>query len=203
VQDKRIFSDKGASPTLSGSDGGGGRNPCGLLFHEKITAGFMAGQGSKAGGIGYQEEISPTLKSVLSGGNTVPSIVQTDTEGSPKAFSFDSLSSNSMKSSNPHSGCREVDIAKTIDTAYPDSSKNQGGIAIVAPFDTTQITSPQNASKVEYGAPCHTINANAHVPAVVIEAPPRSAAIACTPLLPEHYAQAEPVLTVPQDRVTK
>jgi DNA (cytosine-5)-methyltransferase 1 len=32
VQDKRIFTDKGASPTLSGSDGGGGRNPAGLIF---------------------------------------------------------------------------------------------------------------------------------------------------------------------------
>jgi DNA (cytosine-5)-methyltransferase 1 len=47
------------------------------------------------------------------------------------AFSFDSLSSNSMKSKNPVSGCREVDIAKCLDTTYPDPSKNQGGIAIV------------------------------------------------------------------------
>lgn len=45
--------------------------------------------------------------------------------------SFDSLSSNSMKSKNPHSGCRAVEIAKTLDTGYPDPSKNQGGIAIV------------------------------------------------------------------------
>lgn len=47
------------------------------------------------------------------------------------AYSFDSLSSNSMKSKNPHSGCRAVEIAKTLDTGYPDPSKNQGGIAIV------------------------------------------------------------------------
>jgi DNA (cytosine-5)-methyltransferase 1 len=49
----------------------------------------------------------------------------------PKAYSFDSLASNSMKSSNPHSGCREVEIAKTLDTSPPDPAKNQGGIAIV------------------------------------------------------------------------
>lgn len=63
-----------------------------------------------------------------------------------KAYSFDSLASNSMKSSNPRSGCREVEIAKTLDTSPPDPAKNQGGIAIldVLPFDTTQITSPQN-----------------------------------------------------------
>ena len=48
------------------------------------------------------------------------------------AYSFDSLSSNSMKSKNPHSGCREVEIAKTLDTTSPDPSKNQGGIAVVA-----------------------------------------------------------------------
>lgn len=47
------------------------------------------------------------------------------------AYSFDSLSSNRMKSKNPHSGCRAVEIAKTLDTGYPDPSKNQGGIAIV------------------------------------------------------------------------
>lgn len=52
---------------------------------------------------------------------------------SPKAYSFDSLASNSMKSSNPHSGCREVEIAKTLDTSPPDPAKNQGGIAIVEP----------------------------------------------------------------------
>lgn len=32
------------------------------------------------------------------------------------AYSFESLSSNSMKSANPHSGCRQVEISKTLDT---------------------------------------------------------------------------------------
>ena len=39
------------------------------------VASFMGGQGSKAGGLGYAEEIAPTIKSVLSGGNTVPDVV--------------------------------------------------------------------------------------------------------------------------------
>ena len=46
----------------------------------------------------------------------------------PTAYSFDSLASNSMKSKNPHSGCREGDVAKTLDTTDPTLSKNQGGI---------------------------------------------------------------------------
>jgi len=48
-----------------------------------------------------------------------------------KAFSLDSLNSNSMLSSNPLSGCREVETAQTLVTASPCPSKNQGGIAIV------------------------------------------------------------------------
>lgn len=36
-----------------------------------------------------------------------------------------------MKSSNPHSGCRQVEVAKTLDTTDPNPSKNQGGIAVV------------------------------------------------------------------------
>lgn len=47
------------------------------------------------------------------------------------AYSFDSLASNSMKSKNPFSGCRVVEVSKTLDTSTPDPSKNQGGIAIV------------------------------------------------------------------------
>ena len=43
----------------------------------------------------------------------------------------DALASNSMKSSNPHSGCRQVDVSKCLDTTDPNPSKNQGGIAIV------------------------------------------------------------------------
>lgn len=87
----------------------------------------------------------------------------------PKAYSFDSLASNSMKSGNPHSGCREVEIAKTLDTSPPDPAKNQGGITILdaLPFDTTQITSPQNGSKPHFGDPCHPLAATAHPPAAV------------------------------------
>ncbi len=58
----------------------------------------------------------------------------------PVVYSFDSLSSNSMKSKNPHSGCREVEVAKTLDTTDPTPSKNQGGIAVVAPGVALDMT---------------------------------------------------------------
>ncbi len=88
-------------------------------------------QGAQAGGIGYSEEVSPTLAAAPSGTNRTPAVV---------AYSFDSLSSNSMKSKNPHSGCREVDVAKTLDTTDPTPSKNQGGIAVVAPAVALDMT---------------------------------------------------------------
>nr|WP_101911617.1 DNA cytosine methyltransferase [Marasmitruncus massiliensis] len=251
TQHSRVFTPEGVAPTLVGADGGGGRNPAGLLFaagvvskgngdcfltpetHTSLTggggqagqgypcvltAGFCGNASAEARGIGYQAECSPTIKtgtapSVLclndqgggqmhcteditgtlraqehghqplvmatqqggaeigegicptitsaagtsgnnqpvlfenhgidsrytgphavaptmsarmgTGGNNVPLV------GSAVAFSLDSKESNSMKSANPHSGCRETDVARTIDTTNPDPSKNQGGIAIL------------------------------------------------------------------------
>jgi DNA (cytosine-5)-methyltransferase 1 len=70
--------------------------------------------------------VAPTLAARMgTGGNNVPLV------GNPVAFSLDSKESNSMKSANPNSGCRETEIARTIDTTNPDPSKNQGGIAIL------------------------------------------------------------------------
>lgn len=251
TQQSRVFTQEGVSPTLAGADGGGGRNPGGLVLAAGVvtkgdgdcflmpeihsfltsgggqagqgypcvlTAGFCGSASADARGIGYQGECSPTLKtgtapSILclndqggsqmhctqditgtlraqehghqplvmatqqggaeigegicptitsaagtsgnnqpvlfenhpkdgryngpigvaptlaarmgTGGNNVPLV------GNPVAFSLDSKESNSMKSANPHSGCRETDLARTIDTGSPDPSKNQGGIAIL------------------------------------------------------------------------
>ena len=46
-----------------------------------IAAGFSAGQGSKAGGVGYQEECAPTLKASDSGTNMVPSVLCLNDQG--------------------------------------------------------------------------------------------------------------------------
>jgi DNA (cytosine-5)-methyltransferase 1 len=47
------------------------------------------------------------------------------------AFSFDSLSSNSMKSKNPISGCNQVDLSRSLDTSRGlDPTCNQGGMAV-------------------------------------------------------------------------
>jgi DNA (cytosine-5)-methyltransferase 1 len=71
-------------------------------------------------------KVAPTVAATYgTGGNNVPLVSK------PVAYSLDSKDSNSMKSNNPLSGCRETDKSRTLDTANPDPSKNQGGIAIV------------------------------------------------------------------------
>lgn len=76
TQQGRVFTEESVAPTLAGADGGGGRNPGGLLF----TAAFSAGAGSSAGGIGYQEECAPTLKATASG-SMMPSVLCLNDQG--------------------------------------------------------------------------------------------------------------------------
>lgn len=40
-------------------------------------------------------------------------------------------------------------------------------VADVLPFDTTQVTSPQNGCNPKWGDPCHPLAASAHTPAIV------------------------------------
>ena len=76
TQQSRVFTPEGTAPTLAGADGGGGRNPGGLIY----TAGFSANAGSKAGSTGYREELSPTLRGSQSGG-MMPSVLCLNDQG--------------------------------------------------------------------------------------------------------------------------
>ena len=60
--------------TAGGGQAGQG-SPC--IF----AAGFSAGQGAEAGGIGYQTECAPTLKASESGSNMVPSVLCLNDQG--------------------------------------------------------------------------------------------------------------------------
>jgi DNA (cytosine-5)-methyltransferase 1 len=57
------------------------------------------------------------------GGNNVPMCAE------PVIYGIASVSSNSMRSSNPYSGVYETDSAKTLDTSS-QTPKNQGGLVI-------------------------------------------------------------------------
>lgn len=51
------------------------RAPCiNASMPPNVCSGFMAGQGAKAGGIGYSEELAPTLKGTASGLNQIPCV---------------------------------------------------------------------------------------------------------------------------------
>ena len=72
----KCFLSRGRHTSISG--GGGTQNqgyPC------VLTAGFCAGAAPTAGGIGYQEEVSPTLKTSESGTNMVPSVLCLNDQG--------------------------------------------------------------------------------------------------------------------------
>ena len=108
AQSQKVYDVNGVSQTLCAYQNSG------MNREAILCAGFKAGQGAQAGGIGYSEEVSPTLNAEC-GGNK-PAVAQ----------------------------------------------------AAMA-FDTTQITSKVNGSQPEFGKPCHTLNANAHVPCVALD----------------------------------
>lgn len=56
------------------------------------------------------------------------------TGGDQVAFGISSYASNSMLSSNPHSGIYEADTSRTLDLNCGNPACNQGGIAVVSPF---------------------------------------------------------------------
>ena len=86
-------------------------------------------------------DVAPAIPAQAgTGGNNLP-LVQ-------KVFVFDSLGSNAMKSKNPHSGCRETEVASTLDTTDPSPAKNQGGMAVV---EAVSIAENIIGRKVENG----------------------------------------------------
>lgn len=72
AQSQRVYDGNGVSPTLSS------RENSGLNREAVLCAGFKAGQGAQAGGIGYGDEVSPTLTAGPSGTNQTPAVVVLD-----------------------------------------------------------------------------------------------------------------------------
>ena len=72
AQSQRVYDGNGVSPTLSS------RENSGLNREAVLCAGFKAGQGAQAGGIGYSEEVSHTLAAAPSGTNQTQAVVGLD-----------------------------------------------------------------------------------------------------------------------------
>jgi hypothetical protein len=100
-----------------------------------------------------EEDISGTIKASggVAGGGSETFLAQ------PIAYSFDSLSSNSMKSDNPNSGCNPVDVSRSLDTSRGlDPSCNQGGIGIAQPVSVYE-NHPADSRVKEMGEVCSTV----------------------------------------------
>lgn len=107
-----------------------------------VCAGFKLGNSEKARSIGYAEEQAPTLNAEC-GGNKPAVMCLNDQGGNVMGVSHD--------------------VAGTL------RAQEHGHQPAVMAFDTTQITSKQNGSIPDFGKPCHTLNANAHVPCAVLD----------------------------------
>jgi DNA (cytosine-5)-methyltransferase 1 len=107
-----------------------------------LCAGFKLGNSEQARSIGYAEEQAPTLNAEC-GGNKPAVLCLNDQGGSMMGVSHD--------------------VCGTL------RAQEHGHQPAVMAFDTTQITSKQNGSIPDFGKPCHTLNANAHVPCAVLD----------------------------------
>ena len=72
AQSARVYDQEGAGHSLNANEKGG------MARDSVLCAGFKAGQGAQAGGIGYSEEVSPTLAAATSGTNQTPAVVALD-----------------------------------------------------------------------------------------------------------------------------
>lgn len=73
AQSARVYDQDGVWHSLNANENGGMARDSVLCF------GFKAGQGAQVGGIGYCEEVSPTLAATPSGTNKTPAVMAFDT----------------------------------------------------------------------------------------------------------------------------
>lgn len=107
------------------------------------SGGFKFHQGASAGSIGYVDEQSPTL---------------TSDWHQPGCLTPWDCESKRIYDQNG--------IAPTLPSGTNEGRNIQP--AVMA-FDTTQITNPDNNAHPEFGKPCHTLNAKAHVPTICLQ----------------------------------
>jgi DNA (cytosine-5)-methyltransferase 1 len=181
--DSRVKEMGDVCQTVTSRWGTGGGN---LPLVQNVAYGFEPGIASREGSPSrFSKEMSPTLRANMgdnqvatahafkirggSGqggkgylGSDETAFTLSTMQDQQIAYSFDSLASNSMKSSNPVSGCREVELSKTIDTTYPCPSKNQGGIGIMQSMAVRRLT-PKECERLQ-GFPDNYTNIKENCP---------------------------------------
>ena len=156
----------------------GGDTAWEILFNKQSVSGYPAESGSPgegpsagaesgAGGAGKDTGSVICLK-----GNAI----DRDTAQNGKWYQEDK--SYTLDATDRHGVCAGFKLgnseqARSIGYAEEQASTLNaecgGNKPAVMAFDTTQITSKQNGSIPDFGKPCHTLNANAHVPCAVLD----------------------------------
>ena len=131
TQQERLFTPESVAPTVVGADEGGGGNPAGPVF----AAGFCAGASPTAGGIGYTEDGSPTLKAGESGTNMVPAVLCLNDQGGQRMDLTEGVSGTLRSQERGHQplvmatqqGGAEIceGVCPTITSAAGTSGNNQ------------------------------------------------------------------------------
>ena len=114
-QSKRIYQPDGVYPTLPAMDCGGANNQAVLYEPRSAMDENWA-----------ESDVKNALRANASKSSHAV------------CYALDSMSSNSMKSSNPHSGFHAEPVAKTLQAGGVDPTCNQGGNVIVEPVYALQ-----------------------------------------------------------------
>lgn len=149
-----------------------------------IAAGFCAGAAPTAGGIGYQEEVAPTLKAAESGINMVPSVLCLNDQGGSVMDCTEDITGTLRAQEHGHQplvlatqqGGAEIGIGicPTITAAAGMSGNNQPvlfenhgidarytGPLPIAPTITARSGTGGNNLPIVAGGPCYCITGNA------------------------------------------
>ena len=160
AQDKRIFTDKGVAPTLSGSDGGGGRNLAGVVYPINTQIATRHNRLGKGTGLGVGNEGDPAFTLQATHSHAVAT--HPDVTGT--------LCASGAAQSRAAGQCNETDLCIVQSITYgfsPNNSVTAAGVSCeeekVATLSTTKragVVSFTPTSYAQYEAAVGTLRAN-------------------------------------------
>lgn len=129
TQQSRVFTGDGNAPTLAGADGGGGRNPAGLVC---ATSDAASQPPRRAWGAHGGNWFPPVRCAGAERPATSAEVART-----LEVYALCGKNSNAMLSSNPNSGIYKADTSRTLDQNGGNPACNQGGMLVVAHPEVT------------------------------------------------------------------
>lgn len=157
---------KGLAPTLSARPQGGGGLGTDFDCDGGLIAGTLQASGRAAGSATQQDAHSGML------------LARCLTRGSSGGQRYDAESETLIahtllgKHNSSHAADQDTYITHSLRGEGFDASEDgtgRGTPLVPMPFDTTQITSPDNGSNPQPGDPCHPLAAGTHAPAIAFD----------------------------------